>query len=194
MEGACSPQQIVPEASSENQPSTILKNNLGQTQVSKKPRGRPKKVDSDGAPKKGRGRPKKVDSSDTTVVQRSAAIEILAESLRKAGETLTPDDFPEGDLQFSLPDGPSTSGGTIPKAKRPRGRPRKHPAVPKTVPPQGAPGQKRGRGRPRKTPTESNSVALPSKRELEEATMEQPEQTKMLKICTEETGSEEVQV
>jgi len=183
MEGACA--EIVPEASSsENEIRKEIQHGLKRTRVVKKPRGRPRKIDSvDGAPKRSKGRPKKVESSDGRTTQKFANIEILAESLRKAGEDLS-SYFSEEELQFSLPDGPSTSGGgTIPKAKRPRGRPRKYPAVQRTGPPlvEG----KRCRGRPRKT---MGNYGI--EKGLEEA-IEELEQPKTLKTSCEETGGDE---
>ncbi len=132
----------------------------GQTAKASKPKGRPK-ASSDGGEKRGRGRPKKSESSSMAKDQKSEAIEILAESLRKAGETISPN---LEDLQFNVAGGATSSGGeSIPKAKRSRGRPRKNPdQPPKPKPPPGD-GPKRGRGRPRKRPLDEAVDQQPSK-------------------------------
>ena len=143
----------------------IVAKGNSQAQESKKPRGRPKNAGA----KKGRGRPKKV-ASDEATDQKSAVIEILTESLRKAGEPLA-SEFPESALQFDLTDGSGTGAGdAIPKVKRSRGRPRKNPGQPATPKAPKSDMPKRGRGRPRKDG--SASVGQPKKRPAETSEQE----------------------
>lgn len=133
--------------------------------IAVKSKGRPKaSADGGEAPKRGRGRPKKTESSGVAKEQKSATIEILAESLRKAGETLS-SSYPEDTLNFDVTAAAAKSGGeNIPKAKRPRGRPRKNPDQPPKPSP-AKDGPKRGRGRPRK----SDKPGRPRKRPLDES-------------------------
>lgn len=164
-----------------------------------------------GVIKKGRGRPKKAvednpggeiptgnspDNPPVILAQKEtssilsdrklSSIDILAESLRKAGTSLSSSQSVVDAIGEPHQVVPGTEVGGETVIKRGRGRPRKNPNQPPTpkvtTPKDGTP--KRGRGRPRKHPLEKKS---PRKRTLESTGEEGTSPKKLKEVATEET-------